>query len=213
MTTQATAAIADQDTSAEAFPCRVLITPPKTLTIPIFALQAEAGRPVIEVWAISQKDDSKLLDKQAYGHLRSGRYGEHRFVTTRHRRGTRTACYTAWLGFPNQEGATAFIRDHPRHGLENILAANIKRKETIERELANGLAKGRYNLGLIEEGVRYRSAKLDVGQQDEIRHLRHTEASLQVLRTPLTGVAHDGSLGWKKATVCNSHRHTHAPRQ
>lgn len=195
MTTQASAAIDDRDGSAEAFPSRVLIAPPKTLTIPIFALQAEAGRPAIEVWGISEKDEDHQLDKQAYGHLRSGRYGEHRFLTIRHRKGTRTACYASWLAFPDGERATAFIQDHSRYGLENILAASIRRKETIERELENGLAKGRYNLGLIEESVRYRWATLFVDRQDEIRKLSRQAADIRGLRAALTAVAHNGLVG------------------
>ena len=71
----------DQAAAADAFPYRVLLGPPVTRTIPIFGLQANAGRPDSEVWSISTKDESGLLDKQAAGRLRGDRFGDHHHQT------------------------------------------------------------------------------------------------------------------------------------
>lgn len=179
MTARAIPFINDQGRAAEAFPHRVLLAPPTTRTIPIFSLQGEVGRPANEVWSVSQKDERAVIDKQALGRLRAVAFGDHRFITTRHKEGLREARYAIWLAFCEEGHADAFQAEFPRYGLTNLLAGAQRRIATIEHDLQQGLSRGRFNLRVIDENARYGRAKLYVSYQDEIVSLRRAISNLQ----------------------------------
>lgn len=191
MTAEISVTTSDEGKAAGAFPYRVLLGPPTTRTIPIFGLQANAGRPDSEVWSISTKDESGQLDKQAAGRLRSGRLGDHCYLTTRHKIGLREARYATWLAFKSQDGATAFLTEFPRYGLSNLLANTERRIATIEHDLRQGLAKGRYSLGELDEKDRYRKALLYVRYTNQVRQLKMIAGLLHQLSEATKSVAVD----------------------
>lgn len=188
MTDHHTATTDHRDALAARFSHRVLLAAPKTLTIPIISLQAEAGRLRWEIWSVTEKDEAGPLDKQAYGHLRKGTYGSYRFVTTRHRKDLRTACYAPWLAFGSEADAERFVTDHPRYGVSNLLALATRKKATIEHDLSQGLSKGRYNLSEFGEELRYQRARLFVTSVDELNRLSMAIASLKELHTAIIAI-------------------------
>lgn len=180
MTDHQTATITDREALAAKFPHRVLLAPPTSRTIPIMALRAEAERPLNEIWSVSAQETG-ALDKQAYGRVRTGKFGDYQFVTTRHRTGLRTASYALWVAFTDEVQANRFTTEHPRYGFDNLLATALRRKAKIEHDLEQGIAKGRFDLSEITPDDRYHKAKLYVTSIDDLHRLETIVVKLNEL--------------------------------
>jgi hypothetical protein len=173
----------------EDFPFRVLLAVPEALTIPLFALGAEARREPVEAEVISDKEAfSRLVGGNLFRTLAQGRYGEHRFVKTRRRSGQRTAVYAFWLAFPELAQAEAFVGDHPRFGLTAIEARAQAEVARHEADLRNGAVKGRYNLGPLEHRARLNRAREYVQASEEIDRMSWGLSALKRLRESLAAV-------------------------
>ena len=66
--------------------------------------------------------------------------------------------------------------------LSNLLADAQRRIATIEHDLRQGLAKGRYNLRELADEQRYYKAKLYMNSMDNLRRLERISSLLQSLR-------------------------------
>ena len=169
----------------DTFLFRVLLEVPKALYIPIFGLRAEAARRASEVAFSSDVDALRnVLSGNTSHALTSGRYGTFMLIDRRDRVG-RTAVYSRWLGFPGESGADGFLRDYPRFGFDQIQQRTQKTLSDKERQLQNGAASGRYNLGPLEHQARLNRATEYLRVSEEVEKLRDNVSALQVLRATL----------------------------
>src|SRR4051812_41366779 len=138
---------------------RVLLAVPEALNIPHFASGAEAKRSQIQTTLIANKDEeSRLVGGSVFRGLGT-QFGEHRFISVRRRLLEKTAIYSAWLAFADRAQAEAFVRDHPRFGLEGLEARTAAEQMTIQQSLKDALAQGHFNLGHIDPHARLPRAR------------------------------------------------------
>ena len=174
---------------------RVLLAIPEALNIPHFALGAEVKRSQIQTTAIASRDDaSRLVGGNVFRGL-GARYGEHRFISVRRRLLQRTALYSAWLAFADLAQAEAFVRDHPRFGLDGLDARTSAEQTALEQNLKDDLAQGRFNLGDIDPNARLRQAKAYVEACDRLEALEQARWALSKLREDLIAYPKGVSVG------------------
>ena len=160
---------------------RILLAPPQSTTIPLFAMSFEAGRPAYDVQAGAEPKvpfNGNLLRSLA------GRIGPHSFLEIRHRRSSRSAIYASWLGFAAQSDAenfVSFIRPG-KHGLDAMIDRTQRELEDARRMFEAHVAGGLFDLGRLEENRRRKQADLYVRLDDEIAKLGRQSAGLRQFR-------------------------------
>ena len=113
------------------------------------------------------------------------RYGEHRLIGVRRRVGKRTAVYSHWLTFPEIAQAEAFVRDHPRFGVNGI-EVKAKTELTSARELLQRqLSGGRFELSRYEPLVRHSRASEYVQKAEALDRLKWGLGALSRLKVSL----------------------------
>jgi hypothetical protein len=174
----------------------VLLAVPQALTIPLFALRAEARLEPVEAEVISDKEAlSRLVGGNLFRTLAQSRYGEHQLVKTRRRSGQRTAVYASWLAFPELADAEAFVGNHSRFGLTAIEARTQAEVARHEADLRSGAAKGRYDLRPLVHGARLNRAREYVQVSDEVDRLLSSLSALRRLRESLAADPDGTSVG------------------
>jgi hypothetical protein len=174
---------------------RVLLAVPEALNIPHFALGAEAKRSQIQTTLIASKDEeSRLVGGNVFRGL-GARYGEHRFISVRRRLLQKTALYSAWLAFADRAQAEAFVRDHPRFGLDGLEARTSAEQTALQHSLEHALAQGRFNLGHIDPNARLRRANEYVEACDRLDALEQGRWALSKLREDLMAYPEGVSVG------------------
>ena len=174
---------------------RVLLAVPEALNIPHFALGAEAKRSQVQTTLIASKDEaSRLVGGNVFRSLRA-RYGEHRFISVRRRLLQKTALYSAWLSFADRAQAEAFVRDHPRFGLDGLEARTSDELMALEQSMKDALAQGRFNLGHIDPHARLRRAREYVEACERLEMLEQGRWALSKLREDLMAYPEGVSVG------------------
>jgi hypothetical protein len=174
---------------------RVLLAVPEALNIPHFALGADAKRSQIQTTLIASKDEeSRLVGGNVFRSL-SARYGEHRFISVRRRLLEKTAIYSAWLAFADRAQAEAFVRDHPRFGLDGLEARTSAEQTALQQCLKDALAQGRFNLGHIDPNARLKRANEYVEACDRLDTLEQGRWALSKLRENLVAFPESVSVG------------------
>jgi hypothetical protein len=169
---------------------------PEALTIPLFALRAEARRKPVEAEVISDKEAfSRLVGGNLFRTLAQGRYGDHRFVQTRWRLGESTAVYASWFSFSDRARAQAFVGDYPRFGLTAIEARTQAEVARHEADLRSGAAIGRYDLEPLEHRVRLNRAREYVQASEDLDRLLSSLSALRRLRESLAADPDGTSVG------------------
>jgi hypothetical protein len=150
---------------------RVLLALPDARTIPVFALGVEAGRPALDTKVISSPETLSGLVGGNLSRALQSRYGEHRLIGVRRRVDKRTAIYTHWLAFPEMAQAEAFVRDHPRFGLNGIEQKATAELASAHELLERQVGQGRFDLNRYEPPVRVSRAKEYVERAEALDQL------------------------------------------
>jgi len=164
---------------------RVLLALPDARTIPVFALGVEAERPALDTRVIPSGEAlSRLVGGNLSRALR-GRYGEHRLVDVRRRVNRRTAVYSQWLAFPEIAQAEAFVRDHPRFGLNGIEGRATAELTGARELLQRQLSERRFELSRYEPLVRHSRASEYVQKAEALDRLKWGLGALSRLKVSL----------------------------
>ena len=173
----------------EDVPYRILLAIPEARNIPYFAMGEE--KPA-NAFQSSMRSSSPLGGNVSRG-LKS-RYGDHRLISARMRI-NKTALYTEWLAFPTVAQAETFVRDHPKFGLETIVAKAVAESTALTQGLQEAVTSGRFNLGQIDPNARCNRAREYTKICDKLEKLRWDLWSLRQLRENLSAFGQGFSVG------------------
>jgi hypothetical protein len=123
------------------------------------------------------------------------RYGEHRLIGVRRRVDKRTAVYSHWLAFPEIAQAEAFVRDHPRFGLNGIEEKATAELTGTRELLQRQLSEGRFELSRYETPVRVSRAKEYVQKAEALERLASGLGALSRLKVSLLEMPDGVSVG------------------
>jgi hypothetical protein len=174
---------------------RVLLALPDARTIPVFALGVEAERPALDTKVVSSPGALSRLVGGNLSRAIQSRYGEHRLIGVRRRVDKRTAVYSHWLAFPEIAQAEAFVRDHPRFGLNGIEEKATAELTGTRELLQRQLSEGRFELSRYETPVRVSRAKEYVQKAEALERLASGLGALSRLKVSLLEMPDGVSVG------------------
>jgi hypothetical protein len=164
---------------------RVLLALPDARTIPVFTLGVEAERPALDTKVVSSPGALSRLVGGNLSRAIQSRYGEHRLIGVRRRVDKRTAVYSHWLAFPEIAQAEAFVRDHPRFGLNGIEEKATAELTGTRELLQRQLSEGRFELSRYEPPVRVSRASEYVQKAEALDRLKWGLGALSRLKVSL----------------------------
>jgi hypothetical protein len=123
------------------------------------------------------------------------RYGEHRLIQSRIRIRPRTVLYSCWLEFPTAGQAQDFVRENPKFGIKAI-QVRVEAECTMRKDaLANGIAKGRFDLSGVEARSQLHRAREYVDATEEVNRLQEGRRVVATLEKALAAVPNVISIG------------------